>query len=87
MSSETRYKRFLEYIPEVLSEAPVDLQHIYNGIKAKFPSDCNDKELCVHQEVFYQYGEWKHLVRTALEHLKKEGTILFDKSDGKYRLK
>ena len=87
MSVETRYKKFLAYIPEILSESPMDLQQIYDKIKARFPLDCNDKELCIHKEVFYQYGEWKHLVRTALEHLKREHAVLFNKADGKYQLK
>ena len=50
----------------------MDLQEYDKRVKTKFLSDCDDREKCIHQEVFYQYGEWKHLVRSAIEHLKEK---------------
>jgi len=64
----------------------MDLHQIYDRIRVKFPSDCNDEEPCIHGGVFYQHGEWKHLVRSALEQLKREHTVSYSKADRKYRL-
>ena len=86
MVSETRYQKFLMYIPTILSESPMDLQEIYDRIRNKFPSDCNDAEPCIHEGHFYQHGEWKHLVRAALEQLRKQGRVSYSRADRIYRL-
>jgi hypothetical protein len=86
MVSETRYKKFLMYIPTILSESTMDLQEIYDAIKNEFPSDCNDAEPCIHEGHFYQHGEWKHLVRAALEQLRKQLRVTYSRADRTYRL-
>lgn len=86
MVSETRYQKFLMYIPTILSDSPIDLQEIYDTIRNEFPSDCNDAEPCIHEGHFYQHGEWKHLVRAALEQLRKQRRVFYNKANRTYRL-
>jgi len=87
MVSETRYQRFLMYIPTILSESAMDLQEIYDRIRTKFASDCDDAEPCIHEGHFYQHGEWKHLARSALEQLKKQQRVSYNRADRRYRLR
>ena len=62
------------------------LHEIYDEIKTTFPSDCDDEEPCIHKGRLSQYGEWKHLVRSALEQLKKKHIVSYNRIDRKYQL-
>jgi hypothetical protein len=77
MQQETRYQNFKNEIEFQLRSGGMNIQDIYRVIQLKYPSDCDDREPCEHKGHFYQYGEWKHLVRSALQKLKKDRLVKY----------
>ncbi len=75
---ETRYVKFKNEVEILLKESPMNIQAIYIEIQKLYPNECDDKEPCEHKGHLYQYGEWKHIVRNALQGLKKEKTVVYD---------
>ena len=84
MIQNTRYQKIKKEVEFELKNTPLNIQEIYKRIKIKYPTDCDDKEPCEHNGHFYQYGEWKHLVRDALQGLKKEHVVRYDSGDDKW---
>jgi hypothetical protein len=81
MIQDTRYQNFKKEVEYELRNGPLNIQEIYKRIQRKYPTDCDDEEPCEHKGHFYQYGEWKHLVRDTLQRLQKEHVVCYD---GKY---
>ncbi|MBN1470198.1 MAG: hypothetical protein JW925_00330 [Syntrophaceae bacterium] len=79
---ETRYIKFKKEVEILLKKSPLNIQAIYVEIQKKYPNECDDSESCEHKGHFYQYGEWKHLVRNALQGLKKEKIVFRDPVKG-----
>lgn len=75
---ETRYIKFKNELEILLKKAPLDIQTIYVEVRKKYPKECDDTEPCEHKGHFYQDGEWKHVVRNALQGLKKEKMVVYD---------
>ncbi len=78
MKMETRYIIFKNEVEILLKKSPRNIQAIYSEIQKKYPNECDDREPCEHKGHFYQYGEWKHIVRNALQGLKKEKMVVYD---------
>ena len=76
---QSRYEKFKKEIEYILRKSPKTIHEIYKLIKEKFPSDCDDSEPCIHKGHFYQYGEWKHQVRNALQGLQKNKSVEYSK--------
>lgn len=55
---------------------PMELQEIYELVKARWPEFCNDGYLCI-QNCKSGGGdpEWKHSVRSAVNSMKRKGII------------
>jgi hypothetical protein len=84
MIQDTRYQKFKKEVEYKLRNGPLNIQEIYKRIQRKYPTDCDDKEPCEHKGNFYQYGEWKHLVRSALQGLQKEHVVRYDSKNDKW---
>ena len=78
MKMGTRYIIFKNEVEILLKKSPLNIQAIYIEIQKKYPNECDDREPCEHKGHFYQYGEWKHLVRNALQGLRKEKMVVHD---------
>lgn len=85
--ASSRYKRFKRYIPIILGESPIKMRQIYDKIRVRFPSDCDDKEKCIHNGVVRKQSEWKHIARAAIEQLIREKIVIYSKLDKTYQLK
>lgn len=79
---ETRYIMFKNELEVLLKKSSMNIQTIYSKIQKKYPNECDDTEPCEHKGHFYQHGEWKHLVRNALQGLKKEKMVVYDSLKG-----
>jgi hypothetical protein len=75
LTNDSRYQNFKRSIEYMLRNEQMTVEQIYNNIRKTHSEDCDDEEPCKHKGKFYQYGEWKHLVRGALQGLKKQGTV------------
>jgi hypothetical protein len=73
-----RYVKFKGSIENMLRDGQMPINQIYEKIKVAYGDDCDDTERCEHAGIFYQYGEWKHLVRDALQALKRQGIVTYD---------
>lgn len=79
---KTKYIIFKKELEILLNKSPLDIQTIYVEIQKKYPKECDDREPCEHKGHFYQYGEWKHVLRNALQGLKKEKIVFRDPVKG-----
>lgn len=85
--ASSRYRKFKRYIPIILDESPMKMQQIYDKIRARFPSDCDDSEKCIHKGVVKKQSEWKHITRDAIGQLLREKTVNYNKLNKTYQLK
>jgi hypothetical protein len=78
MTQHTRYQIFKDEVEILLKKTPMNIRAIYIKIQNKYPNECDDGEPCKHKGRFYQYGEWKHIVRNALQGLKKDKIVVYE---------
>ncbi|GAB4118126.1 MAG: hypothetical protein Kow00103_15250 [Candidatus Caldatribacteriota bacterium] len=78
MTQETRRQKFKREVVTLLNRGPMNIKDIYEAIQKKYPNDCDGREPCEHNGHFYQFGEWKHIVRDPLQGWKKVKKVIYD---------
>jgi len=59
---------------DFIPDGEIHVRNIYEIVKERYPDLCDDSSLCPpDHKNGYNYPEWKHVVRTALKHLKERG--------------
>lgn len=74
-------------IPRILEKNPLKLGSIYKHIQDKNPKLCDGTVICNCGDKETSRPEWKHQVRWALQDLKYNGNIDYDKNTKEYSLK
>lgn len=63
-------------IPRALeTSGSMDLQDIYSVVSAASNGLCDDSIPCQHEKLSSPRPEWQHIVRSALDHLKRKGVV------------
>lgn len=70
------YQLLLESGMTFVGSGEKNIKEIYKSIQTKYPSHCDDTYLCSqHCKTTDDQPEWKHIVRSALQVLKKNGKV------------
>jgi len=72
-----------KYILALLSKKPLTSKEIIKKVKEKFPKYCDDEVICI-CESGGRTKEWQHQVRWAINDIKYNKKIKFNKNTKKY---
>jgi hypothetical protein len=70
------YQLLLESEMSFIGSGEKNIKEIYKSVQEKYPLQCEDIYLCSHHcKSGNDQPEWKHIVRNALQVLKKNGKV------------
>jgi len=75
-----------EYLIKLLDIGTLNSKEIIDEIKLKFPEYCDDKIICTCRQGG-SYKEWKHQIQWAIQDLKHNKKIEYNKKIRKYSIK
>ena len=75
-----------ELIPRLLADKSRTLEYLFSSIKNKHSKNCDDKIKCQCGKTNRSNPEWKHQVRWAIQDLKFNKKLVYDKESKLYSL-
>lgn len=75
-----------ELIPKLLANKPRKLEYIFSRMKEEYSQNCIDEIKCECGKYNRSSQEWKHQVRWAIQDLKYNKKLIYDRKSGLYSL-